>query len=344
MINDEEKHHRRHRSKNKKNQAANDEDKEIEKLDPHIFFSAVDSKLPVQDQPTEPTQFDPSEISMVYKCVLLCQQSYAKPGKRSIPSEFGPIVLENKESAITKIPYFIVNSDELNTVFLVCRGSYCIDDLITDLMGNAKEVCGGYMHQGVYDTATYIFYNVQNMLYNLSRQNNDRPIILTGHSLGAAVAAVMTELITLTNPSAPVRCICFAPPPTHSANLYPMSREKIKTFVLDGDFVPFLSLENVYNTSLDIMPTNMARYIRKKISQRLKDTSAGTYDPSVSVQLYPPGQLYEFVMANGEFDKIELVEICTPLFFDHLVRGLREFQHVMATYVSWVKSYFRSHT
>lgn len=338
-------HHHKHHDEATKSKSCEDiHEKEIEKLDPHIFFASVDPKLPVQSHQTEPAILDPKEISMIKECIMLSYHVYYKPKERKLPPEIGPIVYERTTTGIVKIPFFVANSDILNTIFVVCRGSYCIDDLITDLMGNAIRLNGGYMHQGVYETASYVFYHVQSIIIQLSKEYKDRPIIFTGHSLGAGVAAAVCEMIHKTHPEAPVRSIIFAPPPTVCHNLHPMTKERIETFVLDGDFVPFLSLENILNVTLDIVSSRIARYVRKKIEKRLKTTSHGAYEPGTSVQLYPPGEIYQFVLHNDDYDKIELVRIVSPDFFGRLVRGLREYQHLAGTYMKWIENYFHTHT
>lgn len=317
------------------------EDDSVQIFTKSYFFKYVNPNLPIQIHETTPTSITPTLASLLRVCAMLCQCSYEKPKKVVWPEEIGPPILYKTDSEITRIPFFISNSDKLNTIFLVCRGTQCLDDFLTDLMGNCVEVCGGKMHQGAYDTASYIFYNSQNVLVQLSEENNRRPIVFTGHSLGGAVASSLCELVRQSLPNLPCSCIAIAPPPTVDLNLWQTTRRSTSTFIFEGDCIPFMSLENVINISVEILPTKVARVVNNFVHKRLKKTSMGAYDHSIQVQLCPPGELFLFVLddnGNAELRKVE------PEYFDRLVRGLADTNHVMSNYENLINNYFKNHT
>lgn len=78
---------------------------------------------------------------------------------------------------------------------------------------------------------------------------NKMKIIVTGHSLGAGVASIVAHLFKRKFPQLDVKCICFAPPPTVSFNLWEKSATYIKSFMIEGDMVPFLSVQNLIKYS-----------------------------------------------------------------------------------------------
>ncbi|OHT00635.1 hypothetical protein TRFO_32662 [Tritrichomonas foetus] len=334
-------------SKSKKSPPQNDtdegmnDDDEVTLMSKSYFFKIVNPNLPIQTHESSPTSISPTECSLLRTCAMLCECSYMKPKKATWPAEVGPPVLYKVDSEITKIPFFINNSDSLNTIFLTCRGSFCFDDVLTDLMGNAIEVCGGRMHQGVYDTASYVYYNAQSVLLQLYNENNSRQIVFTGHSLGAAVSACLCELVRQSMPGINCRCVCLAPPPTVDLSLWHATRSSIKSFILEGDCVPFLSLENVLNISVEILPPKVAKTVQKWIHGRLKTTARGAYDPNNGIQLCPPGELYLFII--NESGNAELRSI-GPEYFDCLVRGLQDTNHVMSNYLATIMSYFKNNT
>lgn len=318
-----------------------DSDDGVQLLNHSFFFKCVNPNLPIQTHESTPTSLPPATISLVRTCVKLCQCTYMKPKKTVWPEEVGPAVFYKRESDVTRIPFFICNSNELNTIFLACRGTKCFDDIVTDLMGNCVEVCGGLMHQGVYDTASYVFYNSQRILVQLSKENNNRPIVFTGHSLGGAVAACLCELVKQSLPEIKCRSIVFAPPPTVDLSLWQATRESTLSFIFEGDCIPFLSLENVINISVEILPTKVAKVVNNWVHKRLKQTANGAYDPSIQVQLCPPGELYLFVLDDK--NQTELRKI-GPEYFDRLTRGLADTKHAMINYANLTENYFRNHT
>ena len=207
-------------------------------------------------------------------------------------------------------------------------------------MGNCVEVCGGRMHQGVYDTASYIFYNSQSFIIRLYRKYN-RQIVFTGHSLGGAVASCLCEMMHMAFPDVNCRCIAIAPPPTVDLNLWHATCEHTKSFILEGDCIPFLSLENCLNISVEILPIKLANFVNKFAHKTLKQTSNGSFDPAIQVQLCPPGQLY--LLDVDETGTVDLKHI-EPDYFDRLVRGLQDCIHAMDNYVSSIENYFKYHT
>lgn len=313
----------------------------VQLLNKSFFFRYVNPNLPIQTHESYPASIDPQEASLLRTCAQLCECSYGKKKYSKWPEEVGDPVFFKKDSDVARIPFYINNSDQLNTIFLTCRGTYCFDDFITDLMGNCAEVCGGKMHQGIYDTASYIFYNSQRLLVSLSKENHNRPIVFTGHSLGAAVSAALCEIMIQSFPDVPCRCIALAPPPTVDLSLWKITREHTKSFILEGDCIPFLSLENVINISVEILPTKIANSVNNWIHNRLKQTSVGAYEPMSTVQLTPPGELYLFVIDETGTAHLRTVG---PEYFDCLTRGLADTMHAMNNYYATINNYFRNHT
>lgn len=118
-------------------------------------------------------------------------------------------------------------------------------------------------------------------------------IIITGHSLGAAVAAVVAHLFRRQLPELNVKCICFAPPPTYSFNLWQRSGSYIKSFMIEGDLVPFLSLLNVINFSKVLFSKSTGKSITRFIENYLKKMSIDEItEQYMNEKLYPPGQMY----------------------------------------------------
>ena len=120
-----------------------------------------------------------------------------------------------------------------------------------------------------------------------------------------------------------------------------ISKHSILSFIFEGDCIPFLSLENVINISVEILPLKVAKVVNSWVHKRLKQTANGDYDQTTQVQLCPPGELYLFVLDDK--GQAELRKI-GPEYFDRLVRGLSDTNHAMINYANLTENYFRNHT
>ncbi|OHT02127.1 hypothetical protein TRFO_30886 [Tritrichomonas foetus] len=149
--------------------------------------------LPASDQ-LDSTEIPRNEILEMLHCCLLCRNIYKKEAKRYLPPNLSNIVYESQESDYFIIPYFIVNSDELDTIFVVFRGSYCLKDFIVDFMASTVSYRNGKAHEGIYLTSYNMFNRIKKRVRKLSRMNNNRKVIITGHSLGAAVASMVVDM------------------------------------------------------------------------------------------------------------------------------------------------------
>ena len=179
-------------------------------------------------------------------------------------------------------------------------------------------------------------------------------IIITGHSLGASVAAVVAYLFREKFPELDVQCICFAPPPTISFNLWRTSGHYIKSFMIEGDVVPFLSVRNLLSISDIMFPHQHSnKKFKKFIISYLEKKSLEQFhvNKALNEKLYPPGQMYLIRFTNDEEDgffmkrknkkkaekvkgdKIQLCQILNPDYFSNLVKNIQENNHFVKNYM-----------
>jgi hypothetical protein len=86
---------------------------------------------------------------------------------------------------------------------VVLRGSVTIQDWLRDIQALAMPSRIGHVHSGFYTGMEHMWVDLKRML--------SQPAIVTGHSLGAARAAVLTALMTVDG-AAPVARIVFGEP------------------------------------------------------------------------------------------------------------------------------------
>lgn len=361
-----------------------------------LLFRYFNNHAPESTFTFDPIEFSNEQMRIIYKCVLYSYIAYKDRSLIDFPPEV-KLEFEKLDSDVNRIPFYIVTDSTINAIVLSCRGSKCLDDFITDSLGNGVSYDGGKFHQGVFSTASNVFITCQPKLLELNEHLNnnnlnqedgdessainlpaldyisssefedyseedenesetiestqkssenlnskhkplfkhksssseklhspedDHPnynskhykkmmkkhtkIIITGHSLGAAVAAVVSYLFREKFPELDVQCICFAPPPTLSHNLWETTDSYIKSFMIEGDPVPFLSVQNLISISDFFLKHEHANKVFKKfIHNYLNKKSIEEYEASNAMKepLYPPGQLYLIKFSNGEEDK-----------------------------------------
>lgn len=169
--------------------------------------------------------------------------------------------------------YYIVRDRRYECLTLVIRGSKELGDLVTNLSADEEPFLGGRGHQGIVKSAYRLHYKLRAKLVRyLEIFRPPNGLVIVGHSLGGAVAAVMTMLIRSgeldrqyqsQNESRFARrtfrstkCFSFCPPPCLSRDLAERSKYMgITTLVTGFDVVPRLS-----SASLDRLLVRISRY------------------------------------------------------------------------------------
>ena len=106
---------------------------EVDSLSSAFIWKTIFSRLP-SAQILDPTALSSEESIELLQCAILSRLIYKDRSKRYLPPNLSNIVYECTESDYYRIPYAIINSDELDTIYVVCRGSYCFKDFLVDFM------------------------------------------------------------------------------------------------------------------------------------------------------------------------------------------------------------------
>lgn len=73
-----------------------------------------------------------------------------------------------------------------NSRLLAFRGTKSVEDIITDVRVSRENIAGGSVHMGFYASVDTIFKDI----FSCVAINDGKPLIVTGHSLGGAQAAI----------------------------------------------------------------------------------------------------------------------------------------------------------
>lgn len=117
------------------------------------------------------------------------------------------------------------------------------NDTVTDLACEYIAYKNGLVHSGIFQGASFLVANVLPVVSEYKTTYGCDKIIITGHSLGAATAAMMGLLINQTRDD--VFCYCFGCPAIISIELLPLSQKNIFSFNYDQDIVGKLSYGSV---------------------------------------------------------------------------------------------------
>ena len=151
----------------------------------------------------------------------------------------------------------VVYCHQTKELVLSIRGTFSISGIITDLAGYCEPFGdnGGQAHSGMALAAKDTWYTVWNQIIRpkLKEEGKDvEKFVITGHSLGAGVACLVTILIydmkleELQKNTTSIKCYAMAPPPVFCPlDAAPEAVANTVAYIHNWDIVPSLSVDSV---------------------------------------------------------------------------------------------------
>lgn len=137
-------------------------------------------------------------------------------------------------------PCFFVAYDHKEKAVVLCiRGTASLKDALTDVAGTVDPFLTGVGHRGIVRAAEWFQKNMLDSLKTWCREKSNGKLIITGHSLGAGTAALLSML--LQNEFDGVECFAFAPPAVLSTGLCSVSESVVTSVICEDDIVPRFS-------------------------------------------------------------------------------------------------------
>ncbi|ELP94957.1 lipase containing protein, putative [Entamoeba invadens IP1] len=215
--------------------------------------------------------------------------------------------------------HFIAVTKSVNSIVVVIRGTLSFDDAKVDLC--AKPVpydfngIKGFTHAGVYKCALNKYQQIIKTLSALRVKYPKYDITFVGHSLGGAVAQVLTLEVYKKHPNWPLKCYGFASALCLSLNIStdPLVCDLIDTIISKEDIVPRLS----YDSVLGIRPfldevkqiheqTKLINLMSKETTERFEAAFKGFYQSTRNIGdnvLVPAGHVYHILKTKEDGER-----------------------------------------
>ncbi|XP_030838432.1 sn1-specific diacylglycerol lipase beta [Strongylocentrotus purpuratus] len=151
------------------------------------------------------------------------------------------------KNKIFQSPFFVALDHTHKSVVIAIRGTLSFKDMLTDVSADAErlDIEGHeiYAHRGIANNSKYILNKLKelNLLEDAFQRHPDYKLVISGHSLGAGVAAILSILLREQYPE--IKAYAFAPPGgliNAEGVLY--SQSFVTAVVLGEDIVPRMSM------------------------------------------------------------------------------------------------------
>lgn len=151
------------------------------------------------------------------------------------------------KNKIFQSPFFVALDHSHKSVVIAIRGTLSFKDMLTDVSADAEklDVEGHeiYGHRGIVNNSRYILGKLRELqlLENAFQRHPDYKLVVSGHSLGAGVAAILAILLRDRYPD--IKAYAFSPPGgliNAEGVLY--TQDFVTAVVLGEDIVPRMSM------------------------------------------------------------------------------------------------------
>ncbi|CAL6016595.1 Lipase_class 3 family protein [Hexamita inflata] len=137
--------------------------------------------------------------------------------------------------------FFVFRNPDTGSLIISLRGTTTMMDTMTDLDARTQQVSHTgtihYFHAGFYEMALIVVQKLKLADFDLNNAT------FTGHSMGAAVAAICVLLLQQQNIS--TKAVVFSPPPCMDERSCIFLEQSVTSYVLERDSVPEMSVHAI---------------------------------------------------------------------------------------------------
>ncbi|GJQ14116.1 hypothetical protein GpartN1_g5907.t1 [Galdieria partita] len=146
--------------------------------------------------------------------------------------QFQPVSKQEQPAYFLAVDHFTKN-----IVLSIC-GTKSFQDVLTDVTVETTEFLDGYGPKGMVAAVYWLQSQVMFTIIDETSKYPSYGLVFVGHSLGGAVATLMSLLVRKTY-GIPVICYSYAPPPCVCSSFVPLTKEfGVITVILDTDLIP----------------------------------------------------------------------------------------------------------
>lgn len=180
-----------------------------------------------------------------------CCQCHSAAIMAKLGVEREDIIYWSFHNKIFQIPFMIVVDNERQSIVVAIRGTMSLKDVLTDVTAEAervdiKERSDIYAHRGMVNTARFVYEKIKelNLLEEAKSRHPDYNVVVTGHSLGAGTAILVSAVLKDDWPE--LKCYAYASPfGLLNAEGVHFTKDFVTSVVLGLDLVPRLSIHTL---------------------------------------------------------------------------------------------------
>ncbi|KAM0886592.1 hypothetical protein ACQ4PT_029590 [Festuca glaucescens] len=224
------------------------------------------------------------ELIALLRYLRLCMFFSKKPFEVFL--EFGgydqsDILTRNSKAMLMKPKFTVVRDESTRCFLLFIRGAISVKDRLTAATaaevpfhlavsqeGRGSSVVVGHAHCGMVAAARWIADQAIPCLSRAVELFPDYRIKIIGHSMGAAIAAILTCILRENKKLSSSSCIAFGPAACMTWDLAESSKDFVTTVVNKNDLVPSFGKVSAASLRTEVMASSWAPDLREHIQQK----------------------------------------------------------------------------
>uniref|UniRef100_K3WDS6 Fungal lipase-type domain-containing protein n=1 Tax=Globisporangium ultimum (strain ATCC 200006 / CBS 805.95 / DAOM BR144) TaxID=431595 RepID=K3WDS6_GLOUD len=238
--------------------------------------------------------------------------------------------------------YILLLDHKSREIVVVVRGSASIMDFCTDLCLVNEPFESGEGHRGMVHAAKWLANHLKDDLERLTAEYPEYQLITTGHSLGAAVAAIATMALKQNFPR--VHCYAFATPASVTRNLAEECYDYVTSVVAGDDCVPRLHQHSIYKLQGEVSKFDWRNTLKQMVTEEVAEqtTFVQKQKDEKLEQIYQAIRKFEELSIKQQNDALEKIDQVKRLATENIAEFTSEIDRRVVKTIDSTLSPFRA--